>query len=72
MKKYNYYLRKANKIIDRLTKNVKENPSCLCENYGQKEIHPLIDELNGLYSGLTYSEICKIKEVLYSVSNISL
>lgn len=72
MKAYNKYLRRANKIVEGLKAKVKNNPSAMVEDYGQKEIQPIIDELNGIYSGLSYRESCEIKKVLYSVSDITI
>ena len=71
MNKYAYYTRKATKIIDKLKQRLIKNPSSMVENYGQKEIRPLIDELNGLHSGLTYQEQCGIKAILYSVKDLN-
>ena len=71
MDKYNLYQRKARKLVEKLTLAVKNNPSVMCENYGQKEIRKLIDEVEALkYGVLTYQEQCNIKNILYQVSSI--
>jgi len=71
MSRYNLYQRKAKKLVEKLTLEAKSNPSVMCENYGQKEIRKLIDEVDALkYGVLTYQEQCNIKDILYQVSSI--
>lgn len=71
MDKYNLYQRKAKKLVERLTLEVKNNPSIMCENYGQKEIRKLIEEMEALkYGVLSYQKQCNIKDILYQVSSI--
>ena len=71
MDKYILYQKKARKLVERLTLAVKNDPSIMCENYGQKEIRKLIDEIASLkYGILTYQEQCNIKGILYQVSSI--
>jgi len=69
--KYLLYQKKARKLVEKLTLAVKNDPSVMCENYGQKEIRKLIDKMESLdYSVLTYTEQWNIKEILYQVSSI--
>ena len=73
MDKYLLYQKKARKLVEKLTLAVKNDPSVMCEDYGQKEIRKLIEELEALkYGVLTYQELCNIKDILYRVSSISL
>lgn len=71
MNKFIKYTRKANNIVEKLRNRLINNPNSMCENYGQKEIRPLIDELNTIPSGLSYSECCSIKQILYTVKDLS-
>ena len=71
MNKYNLYQRKARKLVEKLTLAVKNDPSTMCENYGQKEIRKLIEEVEALkYGLLTYQEQFNIMKILYQVSSI--
>ena len=71
MDKYILYQRKARKLVKKLTLAVKNDPSVMRENYGQKETRKLIDEIGALkYGILTYQEQCNIKDILYQVSSI--
>ncbi len=68
---YKKHLKQANKLIEKLTLKVKNNPSVICENYGQKQIRLFIDKMESLkYGVLTYQEKCNIKDILYTVSSI--
>ena len=71
MDKYILYQRKARKLVKKLTLEVKNDPSVMRENYGQKEIRKLIEEIEALkYGILTYQEQSNIKDILYQVSSI--
>lgn len=71
MDKYILYQRKARKLVEKLTLAVKNDPSIMCENYGQKEIRKLIEEIEALkYGVLTYKEQFNIMKILYQVSSI--
>ena len=71
MDKYILYQRKARKLVEKLTLEVKNDPSVMRENYGQKEIRKLIEEMESLdYCLLGYKERCNIKDILYQVSSI--
>jgi len=70
MNKYNYWYKKADRLVKSLKLKVKNNPDCLCENYGQKEIGKFIDKMEMDYN-LTYVEKCNIKDVLWHVNEIS-
>lgn len=69
MKTYNLYLRRANKLMVGLSNKVKDNPSLMCENYGQKEINSFIDKMPTFK--LSFLENCNIKNILYKVSEIT-
>ena len=66
MDTYIKYQKKAINLVNKLTQKIKDNPSAICENFGQKEIHKFIDDMGML----TYQEQCNIKDILYKVSEI--
>ena len=71
MNTYKKYCKKAEKLVEKLALKVKNNPSIICENYGQKEIRKMINEIEGLnYGILSYIDKCNIKNILYQVSSI--
>ena len=66
---YKRLMRKAEKLVAKLQDDITTGRKQICENYGQKQIRRFIDK--ELAETLTYQEECDIKDVLYTVSDIS-